>query len=606
MNPDLELTLPARAENVAVVRHAFGGLGDVLDVPDQTLSDIKLAVTEACTNVVVHAYPDREGELGVRALVDDRRLTVVVVDTGRGILPRPDSPGLGLGLPLIATLAESLELGTGAGDETEVRMTFDLDAASRDARAAPRMSEASQATTVRVRCGPLVGAVLGRVVGMLAARAQCPIDRLDDALLLTDAVAAHAPNHVRNGTVARRRADDDRRPRAARRRARARRGDGAPARRRAARGRERLRAGGRRHRAASRRRGRRARPAPAVRRMTDPAALAGAYGGHADRRASPSSPSRSATATELERFYVDVLGLEVSRREDDRTWLACGEHARLGLWLPGREGVRRRGRPPRPLRVLGRAGRLDDLVARLARARRRAPRTGGARRRRPVALRRGPGGQRRRGLGLLRAAARGAARASRPSRTTPRRQCGRVRGGMPPEFSLKQEPIDADRHVVAVTGEIDLFTAPELKSTLADAVEAGHTRIVVDLTQTTFLDSTALGVLIGAVKRLRSQDGVLTIVNTDPNIAKTFEITGLDQIFTIRHDPRRGRRRPRRPRRRLALEQRQHRLLDGALDGGAARRRPRRRGRSSAPSRKRSKTRGSMYEARATAGVLPR
>jgi anti-sigma regulatory factor (Ser/Thr protein kinase) len=130
MTPDLELTLPARAENVAVVRHAFGGLGDVLDVPDQTLSDIKLAVTEACTNVVVHAYPDREGELRVRALVDDRRLTVVVVDTGRGILPRPDSPGLGLGLPLIATLAESLELGTGSADETEVRMTFDLDGAA--------------------------------------------------------------------------------------------------------------------------------------------------------------------------------------------------------------------------------------------------------------------------------------------------------------------------------------------------------------------------------------------------------------------------------------------------------------------------------------------
>ena len=63
------------------------------------------------------------------------------------------------------------------------------------------MSDAGQPTTVRVRSGPLVGAVLGRVVGMLAARAQCPIDRLDDALLLTDAVAAHAPNHVRVGTV---------------------------------------------------------------------------------------------------------------------------------------------------------------------------------------------------------------------------------------------------------------------------------------------------------------------------------------------------------------------------------------------------------------------
>jgi serine/threonine-protein kinase RsbW len=57
------------------------------------------------------------------------------------------------------------------------------------------------ATDVRVRSGPLVGAVLGRVVGMLAARAQCPIDRLDDALLLTDAVAAHAPAHTNNSHV---------------------------------------------------------------------------------------------------------------------------------------------------------------------------------------------------------------------------------------------------------------------------------------------------------------------------------------------------------------------------------------------------------------------
>jgi serine/threonine-protein kinase RsbW len=54
---------------------------------------------------------------------------------------------------------------------------------------------------VRIRSGPLVGAVLGRVVGMLAARAQCPIDRLDDAILLTDAVAAHAPVHARNSHV---------------------------------------------------------------------------------------------------------------------------------------------------------------------------------------------------------------------------------------------------------------------------------------------------------------------------------------------------------------------------------------------------------------------
>src|ERR1700710_1323706 len=104
---------------------------------------------------------------------------------------------------------------------------------------------------------------------------------------------------------------------------------------------------------------------------------------------------------------------------------------------------------------------------------------------------------------------------------------------MPPEFAVTEPPIDTARHVLAVRGEIDLFTAPELKQVLAEAIEAGRIRVVVDLTETTFLDSTALGVLIGAVKRLRSRDGALAIVNVDENIAKTFEITGLDQIFTI-------------------------------------------------------------------------
>jgi anti-sigma B factor antagonist len=104
---------------------------------------------------------------------------------------------------------------------------------------------------------------------------------------------------------------------------------------------------------------------------------------------------------------------------------------------------------------------------------------------------------------------------------------------MPPEFALTEDALDADRHVVAVRGEIDLFTAPELKQKLTDAIEGGKSRIVVDLSETTFLDSTALGVLIGAVKRLRSREGALVIVNVDQNIAKTFEITGLDQIFTI-------------------------------------------------------------------------
>ncbi len=124
---DLELKLPARADNVAVVRHAFGGLGEALDMGEQLLSDIKLAVTEACTNVVVHAYGSDEGPLEVDATVDGDRLEILVRDHGRGVLPRADSPGLGLGLPLIATLADSLELGSDEEEHTEVRMVFRLD-----------------------------------------------------------------------------------------------------------------------------------------------------------------------------------------------------------------------------------------------------------------------------------------------------------------------------------------------------------------------------------------------------------------------------------------------------------------------------------------------
>jgi serine/threonine-protein kinase RsbW len=124
---DVELTMAARAENVAIVRHAIGALGEAIEIDAQTLSDIRLAVTEACTNVVVHAYPDgSEGPLEVMATLGGEELTVVVRDEGKGIAARTDSPGLGLGLPLIASLAERVELGHDEQARTEVRMTFSL------------------------------------------------------------------------------------------------------------------------------------------------------------------------------------------------------------------------------------------------------------------------------------------------------------------------------------------------------------------------------------------------------------------------------------------------------------------------------------------------
>ena len=129
--PDMELALPARATNIAVVRHAFGALGEVLALDEEVLSNIRLAVTEACTNVVVHAYPDaHEGLLEVAATLQADKLEVVVRDEGPGIGPRPGSPGLGLGLPLIASLTESVQLGRDEDERTEVRMTFPLSVAS--------------------------------------------------------------------------------------------------------------------------------------------------------------------------------------------------------------------------------------------------------------------------------------------------------------------------------------------------------------------------------------------------------------------------------------------------------------------------------------------
>ncbi len=93
MTPDMQLALPARAENIAIVRHAFGALGDAYALDAQVLSDIRLAVTEACTNVVVHAYPDGgEGPMEVCATLRGDELRVVVRDEGRGHRPTPRQP----------------------------------------------------------------------------------------------------------------------------------------------------------------------------------------------------------------------------------------------------------------------------------------------------------------------------------------------------------------------------------------------------------------------------------------------------------------------------------------------------------------------------------
>ncbi len=100
-------------------------------------------------------------------------------------------------------------------------------------------------------------------------------------------------------------------------------------------------------------------------------------------------------------------------------------------------------------------------------------------------------------------------------------------------FDITTEQLEGERYVISLTGEVDLYTAPEFKAQLLDVIGKGAKLVIVDFTNTTFIDSTTLGVLVGGVKRLRGNDGELSLVCNDRNITKIFEITGLDRVFTI-------------------------------------------------------------------------
>ena len=110
---------------------------------------------------------------------------------------------------------------------------------------------------------------------------------------------------------------------------------------------------------------------------------------------------------------------------------------------------------------------------------------------------------------------------------------GRVRYGCPVNsFGLESTERDGCA-VLAVSGEVDLATAPRLREALTGLVADGHTQVVVDLTATEFLDSTGLGALITGLKRVRAKGGDLRIVCTSPRVCKVFEITSIDKVIPM-------------------------------------------------------------------------
>lgn len=201
------MTLPARAENVAVVRHALAGLAAEVGMDEPGLADLKTVVTEACMNVAVHAYQGEPGPLCVEAVPDEEGLTVTVRDEGSGIRPQAESEreSLRLGLSLIAALSSSFAISGGADRGTEVTMRLPLrgGAAGGVDGGPPQqletpLPETTELTTDRPE---LLGPVLARMVGALAARRDLSVDRVSDAILVTDAIAAAAPASFGDGRV---------------------------------------------------------------------------------------------------------------------------------------------------------------------------------------------------------------------------------------------------------------------------------------------------------------------------------------------------------------------------------------------------------------------
>ncbi|TMK99731.1 MAG: ATP-binding protein [Actinobacteria bacterium] len=210
-------------ENVTLVREALTGLSEYGQFAGAELNDIRTAVTEACNNVVVHAYEGGEGPLEVEIGLMPGTTEVVVRDEGGGIQPRiralEEGP-LGIGLAVIQALVRSVEFRDSGGGGTEVRMRFDTqaadsagaDGAGADAARADRegdhsarrpaaplerwgISSRELSRTIGITIAPASAGrgILPRVLSVLAARANFSTDRICDVQLLADALTARAP-----------------------------------------------------------------------------------------------------------------------------------------------------------------------------------------------------------------------------------------------------------------------------------------------------------------------------------------------------------------------------------------------------------------------------
>src|SRR5262245_24431639 len=205
--PNVLLNLSNRPENVLLVREVLTGVAEAVELVGNELNDIRTAVTEACNNVVLHAYEGGEGPLEIEVYTAPSAIEVVVRDHGTGIRPRSpasEDSAYGLGLPVIQALVDRVEFKGAMDSGTEVRMAFATPGA-RALEPSPAgqvdLHGAMQAqldTAVALIITPtrLARTILPRVLSALAARAHFSTDRISDVQLVADALAAQAPRSI--------------------------------------------------------------------------------------------------------------------------------------------------------------------------------------------------------------------------------------------------------------------------------------------------------------------------------------------------------------------------------------------------------------------------
>jgi len=200
--PAVRLELDSRPETLTLVRGVLAGVAELIGLDPELLDDLKTAVSEACNNVVMHAYEGEAGPLSLRMYIEPEAIEVVVADHGSGLPPlAPADEALqGVGLSVIRALAKQADFRARPEGGTEVRMTF---AGQRNGQPlfhlptgpgpdARDTSWLSGDAVVSLSPISLLAGVLGRVARALAARARFSLDRFSDVYLITDAIAAHA------------------------------------------------------------------------------------------------------------------------------------------------------------------------------------------------------------------------------------------------------------------------------------------------------------------------------------------------------------------------------------------------------------------------------